>query len=255
MKSRCTVVKLGGAVIDDLHARELALQAIAKLSGAVVIIHGGGKIATELAGRMGIETTMIEGRRVTDAATLELVTMTYAGLINKQLVADCQKQGINVLGLSGVDADLIRAHKRVNAQHDFGFVGDIDQVNAAVLKQFMDAGLVPLVAPITHDGMGQLLNTNADTIASRVALALQEFYDVQLLLCFDKAGVLLDLHDESSMLEEIKPDQYEDLKAKGVIHKGMIAKLDNAFEAVRQGVQVCLCSYADLQKGTRVLVE
>lgn len=231
-----TVIKIGGNIIDDEQALLHFLQAFAATGGKKVLIHGGGKLATRLAEKMEVPQQMIDGRRITDAETLKIVTMVYAGYINKNIVAQLQAAGINALGLCGADGNLVLAHKRIGTAHDYGFVGDIDAVNTALLQQLLEAGNTVVTAPITHDGKGQLLNTNADTMAQAIAQALANTYAVNLVYSFEKAGVLRDANDDATVIGTLNPATYDQLKKEGAIFAGMIPKLDNAFTALSKGV-------------------
>lgn len=230
------IIKVGGNIIDDVARLRTFLTQFAGWEGPRILVHGGGKVATQMAKDLGIPQQMVDGRRITDQATLDIVTMVYAGLINKQVVASLQALGCAAVGLSGADGNLVHAHKRSHASIDFGFVGDVDGVNASLVESLLNQGLVVVVAPITHDGKGQLLNTNADTIAQEIARAMSARYDTILVYSFEKPGVLLDAEDNSSVIPTITPSVYEDLKSKGKIFAGMIPKLDNAFSAVHAGV-------------------
>lgn len=236
------VVKIGGNVIDDAGATERFLTAFAALPGKKILVHGGGKVATQMAARLGVETQMVEGRRITDGAMLEVVTMVYGGLVNKNLVAKLQAQGCNAIGLTGADAATILARKREGWAVDYGYAGDIVRVNADALLRLLEGNLVPVFAPLTADAGGQLLNTNADTMASALATALAPACRVSLVYCFEKKGVLSDPIDEESVIAHISFGKYGQLKAEGVVSKGMIPKLDNAFAALRNGVsEVLIC--------------
>lgn len=239
MSERLTVVKIGGGVLDDEQMLRRFGAALALLPGRKLLVHGGGKGATQLLQVLGIEPRMVQGRRLTDAPTLDVVTMFYAGKTNKQVVALLQAQGLNALGLSGADGNVIRAQKRVVQDIDYGFVGDLaaDSVNTELLQLLLEAGVLPVLCAITHDGQGQLLNTNADTIASAVAVALAARYAVDLRFCFEKDGVLADIDDPTSIIPRITPGRYQELKAAGAIAAGMVPKLDNAFAALAAGVQ------------------
>ncbi|HYF29935.1 MAG TPA: acetylglutamate kinase [Chitinophagaceae bacterium] len=241
------VIKIGGNIIDDDEKLSAFLQQFAALSGNKVLVHGGGKLATKMAGQLGIEQQMVDGRRITDAETLKIVTMVYAGYINKNIVAQLQSKGCNAIGLTGADANLIPAKKRTHASIDFGFVGDVESLQPAVehWKLLLQNGLVPVVAPITHNGEGQLLNTNADTIAQEIAKALGKLYKVRLVYSFEKPGVLLDVQDEASVIGRLNPSYYSELKQKGLIFAGMIPKLDNAFAALDNGVQTVIIGRAE----------
>ena len=230
------VIKIGGNIIDDEQKLSSFLQSFAHVKGNKILIHGGGKLATKMAAELGIEQQMVDGRRITDAETLKIVTMVYAGYINKNIVAKLQAAGCNAIGLTGADGDLIRAHKRIHATIDYGFVGDVDAVNSELLSELINKDETIIIAPITHDGKGQLLNTNADTIAQEVAKAMSCKYDVRLIYSFEKKGVLLDVNDESSVIPKINGTYYQELKAKQLIFAGMLPKLENAFSALQQGV-------------------
>ncbi len=239
------VIKIGGNIIDDEAKLSSFLRAFASIEEKKILVHGGGKLATDLANRMGVQQQLVDGRRITDAETLKIVTMVYAGYINKNIVAQLQSNGCNAIGLSGADANSILAHKRVNASIDYGFAGDIDAVNGAGIKQLLDLGLSPVIAPITHNGKGQLLNTNADTIAQETAKAMSRNYQVQLIYSFEKSGVLLDANDDSSVIPLIQPEYYARLKAEKKIFAGMIPKLDNAFAALNNGVSQVIIGKAE----------
>ncbi|MFN8406168.1 MAG: acetylglutamate kinase [Sphingobacteriaceae bacterium] len=239
-KQKLYVIKIGGHVIDHSENLHQFLKAFVGLEGLKIIVHGGGKIATQIAHKLGIETNLIQGRRVTDLESLRVVTMVYAGLINKNIVAQLQAIGCNAIGLSGADSNSIQAIKRPIQEFDYGFVGDLTRqsVHLEPIDQLLKVGLVPVFSAITHDGQGQLLNTNADTIASALAVALSDHYETALIYCFDKKGVLRDIDSEKSLIPEIDAAQFKSLKAQGLIADGMIPKLQNAFEAIFNGVKV-----------------
>ena len=237
MKEKLYIIKVGGNVIDEDSVLNATLSSFAKLEGKKMLIHGGGKLATRLAEQLGVQQEMIEGRRITDAETLKIVTMVYAGYINKQIVAKLQALGCNAFGLSGADGNAIKAHKRVHASIDYGWVGDVDAVSASLLNSLIEQETVPVIAPITHDSNGNLLNTNADTIAQEIAKAMTSIFDVQLVFTFDKAGVLLDKDDDSSLLSKIDKETFKQLKAENKIVAGMIPKLENAFSAIENGIK------------------
>lgn len=239
------VIKIGGNIIDDEKKLSSFLEAFAAIEDKKVLVHGGGKLATKLAGQMKVEQKMIDGRRITDAETLKIVTMVYAGYVNKNIVARLQSFQCNAMGLCGVDGDIILAHKRRHPAIDFGYVGDVDAVNVPLLKNLLEQNLSLVFAPITHDMGGQLLNTNADTIAQEIAKALSSEYDVKLIYSFEKAGVLLDADDESTVISNINPAYYKQLKAKEKIFAGMIPKLDNAFAALNNGVNEVIIGKAE----------
>jgi acetylglutamate kinase len=236
------VIKIGGNIIDDAAATGRFLKQFAGLAGRKILVHGGGKVATRMATRLGVQTQMEEGRRITDLPMLEVVTMVYGGLVNKNLVARLQAEGCNAIGLTGADAGSILARKREGWAVDYGYAGDIVRVNGEILQKLLEAGLVPVFAPLTADDQGQLLNTNADTMASVLATALAPFYEVSLVYCFEKKGVLADPEDDDSVIPHIMHGKYAELKASGVVSKGMIPKLDNAFAALAQSVaEVIIC--------------
>lgn len=239
------IVKIGGNIIDDEAKLSAFLTSFAALQGKKILIHGGGKLATRLAEEMKIPQQLVDGRRITDAETLKVVTMVYAGYINKNIVAQLQARGNNAIGLSGADGNAIQAHKRIHPTMDYGFVGDVDQVNAGLLKSLLDQKLAIVLAPITHDKQGLLLNTNADTIAQETAKGLSRHYDVQLIYSFEKSGVLLDANDDSTVISSITPAYYQQLKGEQKIFAGMIPKLDNAFAALNSGVKKVIIGKAE----------
>ncbi len=242
------VVKIGGNVVDNPAALEQFLDLFTSISGPKVLVHGGGKIATKISAALGIETQMVEGRRVTDEETIKVVTMVYAGLVNKSIVSKLQARNVNALGLSGADGNVIKSHKRTGSTVDYGFVGDVDEVDGAFLLQLIKDGKTPVMAPITHDGNGLLLNTNADTVASKVAVALGQKEPTRLNYCFELTGVLKDINDQNSLIERITPIEYKDLKSAGIVAGGMIPKLDNCFDAITDGVsEVRICKAENLK--------
>ena len=231
------------------------LDDFAAIEGRKVLVHGGGRSATRLAERLGIQNRMVNGRRITDIETLQVVTMVYGGLVNKNIVAGLQARGINALGLTGADMDVIRSVKRPVKDIDYGFVGDVEQVNATLLSDLIARGVVPVMAPLTHDGQGRMLNTNADTIAGETAKALAALFDVTLVYCFEKKGVLRDENDDDSVIPTITPAEFKQLVADGVIQGGMIPKLENSFEALDAGVSevvITLASAIHGQGGTHI---
>ena len=230
------VVKIGGNIIDDPEKLKGFLNVFASLKAPKILVHGGGKLATQMASQLGIEQQLIQGRRITDAETLKVVTMVYAGYINKNIVAQLLSLQCHATGLSGADGNLICAHKRQHATIDYGFVGDVDVVNEKYLNSLLAQDITPVICPITHDGTGQLLNTNADTIAQEIAKSLSTHFDVQLIYSFEKRGVLLNAEDETTVIKSINPTYYQQLKAEAVIFAGMLPKLDNAFAALKSGV-------------------
>ncbi len=240
------VIKIGGNVIDKPEALKSFLQAFSDLPQHKILIHGGGKIATQVAEKLDIETLMVEGRRITDQAMLDVVTMVYGGLVNKKIVAQLQSLGTNAIGLTGADAGVIRARKRPVKEIDYGFVGDVESVNTAQFSTFLHSGLVPIVAPLTFDpATGSMLNTNADTMAASVAVALSANFEVNLVYCFEKKGVLSNPDDDDEVISQLNPTSYSHYKALGVINKGMIPKLDNAFAALQNGVNRVTICHAD----------
>lgn len=256
------VIKIGGNIIDDDGNLSSFLKEFAAIQEKKILVHGGGKLATKLAAQLGIPQQIVEGRRITDAETLKIVTMVYAGLINKNIVAKLQAAGCNAIGLSGADGNAVLAHKRGVKDLDYGFAGDVDEVNTTFLHSLLQQGIAPILSPITHDKKGQLLNTNADTIAQETAKALSSFYDVHLVYSFEKAGVLLNAEDEESVLPLIDQKKYSELKEKGLVFAGMIPKLDNAFSALRSGVKKVIIGKAENlksmvagQSGTSIVYE
>lgn len=255
MKEKLTIIKIGGKIIEDHAALDAFLSRFASVPDHKILIHGGGRTATNLAAKLGVETIMTNGRRVTDLQTLKIVTMVYAGLINKNITARLQALNVNALGLTGADMNIIRAHRRVNADIDYGFVGDPDKTDSQRLASLLHSGITPVIAPITHDGCGNLLNTNADTIASETAAALAPHFDVTLFFCFEKKGVLLNPNDEKSLIPHINSADYQTLLAQHVIKEGMLPKLLNAFNALRAGVRRVIItqpSQINTQSGTIV---
>jgi len=233
---KATIIKIGGNIVDDEALLQSFLQKFAALAGAKILVHGGGKLATRLAEELNIPQQMIDGRRITSAETLKIVTMVYAGYINKNIVAILQSNECNALGVTGADGNCIRAHKRAAAEIDYGFAGDVDTVDAPFFSRMLLQQIVPVIAPLTHDGQGQLLNTNADTIAHQVAQALSRHFQTTLVYCFEREGVLLDTTDEESVIQNITPGSYKTLRSGNIIYAGMIPKLDAAFAAVASGV-------------------
>lgn len=241
------VIKIGGNIVDNDQILDEFLDVFAKDKKPRVLVHGGGKIATRISAALNIETQMVDGRRITDAETLKVVTMVYAGLINKTIVAKLQARGVNAIGLCGADGNVIQSHKRTKGNVDYGFVGDVDFVDGEFLAKLIEAGYTPVLSPITHDKLGNLLNTNADTIASVAAVALAKLQETTLTYCFELPGVLTDINDKNSVISEINPSDYLTLKAKGIIADGMIPKLDNCFDAINSGVsKVRICHALNL---------
>lgn len=249
MVEKLSIFKIGGKVIDDNSELDIFLKDFATVPGKKILVHGGGKWVSEMCERLGIEVKMTNGRRITDEKSLEVVTMILPGLANKKIVATLQKYGCNALGLTGADGNTIKATRRpVKNGIDFGFVGDIEKVNVKNVQEIIKSGFVPIFTAMTHDKSGQLLNTNADTIASSLAVGLTQEYKVDLYYCFEKPGVLKDLADEKTLVSHINKGNYIDLQSEGVIHTGMLPKVDNAFDAVSAGVnRVYICHYGDVK--------
>lgn len=247
MKDTLTIIKVGGAVVEEAQSLSALLSGFSQIGGSKILVHGGGRTATALASRMGIETRMVEGRRITDEEMLKVVTMVYGGLVNKQIVASLSQLGIKALGLTGADMGVIRSHRRpVTPQGvDYGFVGDVDKVDGEALKVLIEGGIVPVMAPLTLGEDGHLLNTNADTIAGSVATAMASLYDTTLVFCFEKKGVLRDPDDDDSVIPHINAQSYEQLKNDGIVSGGMLPKLNNAFQALRSGVKNVIITRAD----------
>ena len=246
------IIKVGGAVVEDETQLRQLLSDFRNIEGRKILVHGGGRRATAIAAKLGIETKMVNGRRVTDAEMLEVVTMVYGGLVNKTIVARLQALGIDAAGLTGADMDCIRSHRRppvsISGQEgalDYGFVGDVDSVSSAKIAHFIEAGITPVIAPLTHNGQGQMLNTNADTIAAEVAKGMAaEDYDVTLVYCFEKAGVLANANDETSVIPLITSDSFRQLVADGTISSGMLPKIENALAATHAGVSRVLITHS-----------
>jgi acetylglutamate kinase len=239
------IIKIGSNIIDDETKLSSFLKEFAAIEEKKILVHGGGKLATKLAEQLGIEQQLVDGRRITDAETLKIVTMVYAGYINKNIVAKLQANHCNALGLSGVDGDAILAHKRKHPILDYGFVGDVDAINVDLINSLLEKNMAIVFAPITHDQQGQLLNTNADTIAQELAKELTKDFEVTLIYSFEKSGVLLDANDDSSVINKLNPVSYKELKQKRVIFAGMIPKLDNAFAALNNGVSKVIIGKAE----------
>ncbi len=239
------VIKIGGNIIDDEEKLLSFLKDFATISSKKILVHGGGRLATKMAEQLGISQQLIEGRRITDAETLKLVTMVYAGYINKNIVVLLQSYNCNVIGLTGADGNAIQAHKRNLPEIDYGFVGDIDSVNTILFQTLLDKNISLVIAPLTHDKNGQLLNTNADTIAQEISKALSRIYNVKLIYSFEKSGVLKNADDESTVINKIDTNIYKELKGSGAIFAGMIPKLDNAFAAIDSGVKKVIIGKAE----------
>ena len=253
MKEKLTVIKVGGKIVEEPETLNQLLADFSAIEGYKVLVHGGGRSATKLAAQLGIESKMVNGRRITDAETLKVVTMVYGGLVNKNIVAGLQAKGVNAMGLTGADMNVIRSVKRPVKDVDYGFVGDVQQVNAELLGDLIRRGVVPVMAPLTHDGQGSMLNTNADTIAGETAKALAQLFDVTLVFCFEKKGVLSDENDDESVIPVITPVEFKQYVEQGVIQGGMIPKLENSFSAIDAGVSqvvITLASAINGQGGT-----
>lgn len=254
MKEKLTIVKVGGAVVEDEVQLAQLLKDFSAIEGRKVLVHGGGRRATQVAASLGIESKMVNGRRITDADMLSVVTMVYGGLVNKNLVARLQANGVNALGLTGADINVIRSHKRpLKDGIDFGFVGDVDTADGQMLSRLIEAGITPVMAPLTHDGTGHILNTNADTIASETAKSLAPYYDVTLIFSFEKKGVLSNPDDDDSVIPTITRTDFIKYKADGTISGGMLPKIENALAAIDAGVSrviITLATAIDGQHGT-----
>lgn len=246
MKPELKIFKIGGGIIDREADLMEFVRLFAKIDGPKILVHGGGKGANDMMKNLGIVPQLVNGRRITDAAALDIVTMFYAGKTNKQLVAALQGRGVNALGLSGADGNVVLAVKRPVREIDYGFVGDLNEasVNADLIQQFLGLGLTPVFCAINHDGHGQLLNTNADTIAASLAKALSREYAVSLHFCFEKRGVLEDVNDDNSVIEKITLANYGELKESGIIADGMLPKLENAFDALQFCVDKVIIEHA-----------
>ncbi|MCD7937405.1 MAG: acetylglutamate kinase [Tannerellaceae bacterium] len=247
---KLTIVKVGGKIVEEEASLRRLLSDFSAIEGYKLLVHGGGRSATRLAEQLGIESRMVNGRRITDEETLRVVTMVYGGLVNKNIVAGLQALDVNALGLTGADMNLVRSDKRPVKEVDYGFVGDVKEVNAGLLASLIGKGIVPVLAPLTHDKQGHLLNTNADTIAGEAAKALAPYFEVTLMYCFEKKGVLRDEQDDESVIPQIDKPLFEDLIQKGIVQGGMIPKLENAFEAVDAGVkQVVITQASEIHRG------
>lgn len=254
---KITIVKVGGGVVEDAARLDALLDNFCRIEGKKILVHGGGRSATKIAASLGIESKMVDGRRITDSEMLRVVIMVYGGLVNKNIVAQLQARGENAAGLTGADMNVILSHKRpLRNGIDYGFVGDVDRVDAEVLHSLLAQGMTPVMAPLTHDGKGNMLNTNADTIASETAMALAPHFDVTLVYAFEKAGVLANPDDESSVIRNINKENFERYKSEGVIAGGMLPKLDNAFAAIAAGVKrVAITKDSDLTACRGTVVE
>ena len=253
MKQKLSIVKIGGNVIENEIELDQFLLNFSKLQEPKILVHGGGKLATKLASKLGVESKMTSGRRITDGKSLEVITMVYGGLTNKNIVAKLQALRTNAIGLSGADGNAIKAHKRPVKEIDFGFVGDIDGINSELIDTLVGADLTPIFCAISHDGKGQLLNTNADTIASELAIGMSHKYDTTLYYCFEKKGVLLNVEDEESVIKHIDTNSYNDLLEQNIIADGMLPKIENCFHALQQSVsKVCIGDISMLQSNATI---
>lgn len=252
---KLTIVKVGGKIVEEEDSLKQLLTDFASIEGNKLLVHGGGRSATRIAEKLGIESRLVDGRRITDEETLKVVTMVYGGLVNKNIVAKLQKTGINAIGLTGADMNIIRSIKRPVKEIDYGFVGDVKAVNAAIISSIIANGIVPVLAPLTHDGQGNILNTNADTIAGETAKALAGYFDVTLIFCFEKKGVLLDENDDESVIPSITKSEFKELANRKIVQGGMIPKLENAFAAIDAGVkEIIITKASDLgtNSGTHI---
>lgn len=255
MKEKLTVIKVGGKIVEEPDTLNQLLDDFSSMPGYKVLIHGGGRSATRIAAQLGIESRMVNGRRITDADTLKVVTMVYGGLVNKNIVAGLQARGVNAVGLTGADMNVIRSVKRPVKDIDYGYVGDVEKVDGAALTELIHRQIVPVMAPLTHDGQGNLLNTNADTIAGETAKALAEYFEVTLVYCFEKKGVLRDENDDDSVIPVLTPDLFKRYVDEGVIQGGMIPKLENSFSALDAGVsQVVITLASAIHKDSGTII-
>jgi len=250
-----TLIKVGGKIVEEQDSLNLLLEEFSQIKGNKILVHGGGRTATKLVEKLNIENKMVNGRRITDKETLKVVTMVYAGLINKDIVAKLQAMDINALGLTGADMNIIRSEKRPVTDIDYGFVGDVKEVDADMLSYLLEKGIVPVIAPLTHDKKGNILNTNADTIASETAQALTKHFDVSLVFCFEKKGVLMNENDDESVIRHIDHEKFQTLTQQGIIKGGMIPKLENAFRAIEKGVkEVIITQASDIARQTGTII-
>ena len=243
-KEKLTLVKVGGKIVEEEDSLNNLLNDFAQIKGYKVLVHGGGRSATKLAEKLGLESKMVNGRRITDIETLKVVTMVYGGLVNKNIVAKLQSMGINALGLTGADMNIMRSEKRPVKEIDYGYVGDVKEVDANILQYLIKQEIVPILAPLTHDKKGNILNTNADTIAAEAAMALAKYFDVTLVFCFEKAGVLMNENDDSSIIPEINKNLFKKLVDANIIQGGMIPKLENSFKSIDNGVNEVIITQA-----------
>ncbi len=254
---RLTIVKVGGKVVEEPNSLNQLLKDFSEIEGSKILIHGGGRSATAIAGKLGVKTEMVNGRRITNAEMLDVVLMVYGGLINRSIVAKCQALGLNAIGLTGADLNIIKAVKRPVGEIDYGFAGDVVSVQAEQLSLLLKHNAVPVIAPLTHDGKGLMLNTNADTMAAEVSKALAAGYECSLVYCFEKPGVLSDPEDDNSAINRLNYNDFKVYQKDGTINAGMIPKLDNGFDALRNGVsEVVITNLSSLQElndlGTRL---
>lgn len=253
---KLTVIKVGGKIVEEEATLNRLLDDFSSVKGFKILVHGGGRSATKIASLLGIESKMVNGRRITDAETLKVATMVYGGLVNKNIVAGLQSRNLNALGLTGADMNMIRSVKRPVKDVDYGFVGDVEQINASFLADIIKKGIVPVLAPLTHDGKGNMLNTNADTIAGEVAKAMASLFDVTLVYCFEKKGVLRDENDDKSVISQINRTEFDRFVADGTIQGGMIPKLENSFLAINAGVsKVVITSASDIKEESGTTIE
>ncbi len=252
---KLTLIKVGGKIVEESDTLQALLCDFASIEGRKLLVHGGGRSATKLAEQLGIPSRMVNGRRITDADTLRVVTMVYGGLVNKNIVAGLQALGVDALGMTGADLNILRSDKRPVKDVDYGYVGDVKEARGDMLARLIADGVVPVLAPLTHDGHGQLLNTNADTIAGEAAKALAPYFDVTLVYCFEKKGVLRDENDDESVIPQIDKSSFERLVSDGIVQGGMIPKLENAFSAISAGVKEVVITRADTLSagGTRIV--
>lgn len=253
MKQPLSIVKIGGNVLENSTELTRCLRHFAQLKEQKILIHGGGNKATELAEKLGLQAKMVGGRRITDSRNLDVAVMVYGGLLNKSIVALLQSNSCNAMGISGADGNTILAHKRPVGEIDYGFAGDIDHVNGQMVSRLLEAGVTPVFCALTHNGKGQLLNTNADTIASELAIAMSHDFETTLYYCFDKKGVLQDINDEVSVISHIDKKVYKDLRNNGIISEGMLPKLENCFHALHKKVgKVCIGDIDMLRTGAKL---
>lgn len=253
--NKLTIIKVGGKIVEEEDSLKQLLHDFSKIDGFKILVHGGGRSATKIAERLGIESKMVDGRRITDSETLQVVTMVYGGLVNKNIVAGLQSLGVNALGLTGADMDIIRSDKRPVKEIDYGFVGDVKKVKGDVLKLLIDQNIVPIIAPLSHDGQGNMLNTNADTMAAETAQAMSQYYDVSLVYCFEKKGVLMNEHDDDSVIPQLDKANYQRYVQEGIIQGGMLPKLENAFKSIEKGVsEVVITKASEIGKGKGTVI-